>query len=165
MFRSVRIERPVPGSLFLTEMPGRYEPMDEFKVWISDLSIDTVICLTPLDEIREKSEEYYHLIRSGNYPWEMVHFPIPDYGAPDDPTGFLNLTREMASRITQGGKILVHCAAGIGRTGTFAMVLLMALGTGRMDAAQEVRMAGSEPEGIGQRALIDWCARELGRTT
>lgn len=67
----------------------------------------------------------------------------------------------MAKNIFAGDAVLAHCGAGIGRTGTFAMVIVMALGMSRQDGAAAVRMADAEPEGISQQVLIDWCADEL----
>ncbi len=161
MFRRVLLPDPIPGRLYLTAMPGRYETISEFESRISRLSISHVVCLTPLEEVRARSPDYYAIITTGVHQWQFDHLPIPDFGVPEDPASFLDLTREMARDISSGEAILVHCGAGIGRTGTFAMVVTMALGMNRLEGAAAVRMADAEPEGMLQQALIDWCEGEL----
>jgi protein-tyrosine phosphatase len=54
-----------------------------------------------------------------------------------------------------GGIVLLHCAAGIGRTGTTAACLLKRLGAPTAVALQRVRDAGSNPESALQQGLID----------
>lgn len=161
MFRKVPLPDNIPGLLYLTAMPGRYESISEFEARISRLSISHVVCLTPLEEVITRSPDYYAIISAGEHQWQFDYFPIPDFGVPDDRVAFLALTRDMAGLILEGDSILVHCGAGIGRTGTFAMVLAMALGMNRSDGAAAVRMADAEPEGMLQQALIDWCEGEL----
>jgi protein-tyrosine phosphatase len=142
-------------------MPGRIESITEFDARILKLSIRHVLCLTPIKEVIEKSPDYYSTISTGKHPWLFHYFPIPDYGVPDDRDGFLFLSELMAKNIFAGDAVLTHCGAGIGRAGTFAMVIAMALGMSRQDGAAAVRMADAEPEGISQQVLIDWCADEL----
>ncbi len=119
--------------------------------------IRRIICLTPIMEIRSRSEEYYQMVSTDQIPWAFDHFPIPDFGVPRDWDAFLDLTLETALRIQKGERILIHCYAGVGRTGTFAMVLMMALGMNRLDGAAVVRVAKAHPEGEDQQGLIDWC--------
>lgn len=161
IFRRVTLADSIPGKLYLTDMPGRFEPIHEFIAHIHRLSISRVVCLTPLDEVREKSPDYYHLITSGTFSGYLEHFPIPDYGIPEEQENFLLLSKKMAGFLKTGDNIVIHCNAGIGRTGSLAMVILMTLGMERIDAAAAVRDAHSQPEGISQRGLIDWCAHEL----
>nr|WP_319538306.1 protein-tyrosine phosphatase family protein [uncultured Methanospirillum sp.] len=161
MFRRVPLPDTIPGRLFLTAMPGRYEPITEFEARMSRLSISHVVCLTPLDEVITRSPGYYASITAGEHQWQFNHLPIPDFGVPEDRNAFLELIRTMVGVIVSGDAILVHCGAGIGRTGTFAMVLTMALGLNRLEGAASVRMADAEPEGMLQQALIDWCECEL----
>uniref|UniRef100_A0A8C7YXW4 Tyrosine-protein phosphatase non-receptor type n=1 Tax=Oryzias sinensis TaxID=183150 RepID=A0A8C7YXW4_9TELE len=59
---------------------------------------------------------------------EIYHFHYttwPDFGVPESPASFLNFlfkVRESGSLSTDHGPPVVHCSAGIGRSGTFALV-------------------------------------------
>lgn len=161
MFRRVHIPDSIPGSLYLAAMPGRYEPMETFLQRMDCLAIHTVVCLTPLDEIRERSPGYYRLITTEGYYWEMIQIPVPDFGVPVEKERYISGIQTVAENLTAGRNILVHCAAGIGRTGTFAMILLSVLGMTDGAGAAAVRMAGARPEGPGQEAFISWCTHFL----
>ncbi|XP_060679854.1 tyrosine-protein phosphatase non-receptor type 2-like isoform X1 [Hemiscyllium ocellatum] len=59
---------------------------------------------------------------------EILHFHYttwPDFGVPESPASFLNFllkVRESGSLSCDCGPAVVHCSAGIGRSGTFALV-------------------------------------------
>ncbi|XP_028985223.1 tyrosine-protein phosphatase non-receptor type 2a [Betta splendens] len=59
---------------------------------------------------------------------EIYHFHYttwPDFGVPESPASFLNFlfkVRESGSLDPEHGPSVVHCSAGIGRSGTFALV-------------------------------------------
>ncbi|KAJ3609568.1 hypothetical protein NHX12_024088 [Muraenolepis orangiensis] len=59
---------------------------------------------------------------------EIYHFHYttwPDFGVPDSPASFLNFlfkVRESTSLGEDHGPAVVHCSAGIGRSGTFSLV-------------------------------------------
>ncbi|XP_072412650.1 tyrosine-protein phosphatase non-receptor type 1-like [Chiloscyllium punctatum] len=59
---------------------------------------------------------------------EILHFHYttwPDFGVPESPASFLNFlfkVRESGSLNPEYGPIMIHCSAGIGRSGTFSLV-------------------------------------------
>lgn len=59
---------------------------------------------------------------------QLYHFHYttwPDFGVPDSPASFLNFlfkVRESGSLGSDHGPAVVHCSAGIGRSGTFSLV-------------------------------------------
>ncbi|XP_057235446.1 tyrosine-protein phosphatase non-receptor type 1 [Malurus melanocephalus] len=59
---------------------------------------------------------------------EILHFHYttwPDFGVPESPASFLNFlfkVRESGSLSPGHGPVVVHCSAGIGRSGTFCLV-------------------------------------------
>ena len=55
-----------------------------------------------------------------------------------------------------GDAVLLHCAAGLGRTGTAAACVLKALGLDAQEALQRVRDAGSNPQNAEQSGLVHW---------
>ncbi|KAG8430069.1 hypothetical protein GDO86_018529 [Hymenochirus boettgeri] len=63
----------------------------------------------------EETREIYH------YQYTMW----PDHGVPSDPGGVLNFLQEVngvQEKIPNAGPIIVHCSAGIGRTGTIIVI-------------------------------------------
>uniref|UniRef100_A0A8C5R1C2 Tyrosine-protein phosphatase non-receptor type n=1 Tax=Leptobrachium leishanense TaxID=445787 RepID=A0A8C5R1C2_9ANUR len=58
---------------------------------------------------------------------EILHFHYttwPDFGVPESPASFLNFlfkVRESGSLNPEHGPVVVHCSAGIGRSGTFCL--------------------------------------------
>lgn len=159
MFRYVPLPNGVKGRLYLHSMPGRFEPLQASIDEIQRRGIAQVICLVTMDEIKAKSPQYARLLSNGGTPWRQVMFPIIDFGVPDDRRRYLSFVVQIAQSLRAGDYVLVHCAAGIGRTGLLATSLLIALGMS-VDAAQEmVHTAGSYPERPEQIDLLQWVAQ------
>ena len=145
-----KLETNTPGTLYLHSMPGRYEPIADFLAAIKQQGIMQIICLTSDEESEEKSPDYAKAIAEKRITAKRVCFPIPDFGTPKDMVAFYALVRETAEELRIGTNILVHCAGGIGRTGTFAGCILKALGLSQ-DALEE---SGSGPEDEEQDEII-----------
>ncbi|CAN2389848.1 peptidyl-tyrosine dephosphorylation involved in inactivation of protein kinase activity [Pristimantis euphronides] len=91
---------------------------------------DTHLKLTLLSE---DIKSYYTIrvlqLENGNTQEsrEILHFHYttwPDFGVPESPASFLNFlfkVRESGSLNPEHGPIVVHCSAGIGRSGTFCL--------------------------------------------
>jgi protein-tyrosine phosphatase len=77
-----------------------------------------------------------------------------DFGLALDTDHFRDAVGQAADRAQAGDSVLLHCAAGIGRTGTFAACLLKRLGCTQELALQRVRMAGANPQSALQSGLI-----------
>jgi protein-tyrosine phosphatase len=171
-------------------MPGLNEPMETFKEEMWRCGITRIICLAPFSDLEDYSWSYAQAIRKNADPWKYVLLEIPDFGVPDDRGRYLTCIRETADLILplaaqhpasgsnplqpdtrkkpdvtgQNGKtehILIHCMAGVGRSGTFAISLLLALGYPREESFRRVKQIGSGPESLRQMELIDWIEREL----
>jgi protein-tyrosine phosphatase len=140
-------------------MPGRNETLSQAFDEIRSLSIDRIICLAPLDDIRGKVRSYADAIESGNLPCACTLYPIEDFGVPTDLEAFTVFTIDMAKLLNDSKRLLMHCGAGIGRTGTVACCVLLALGVAEDDARALIRKAGSRPETDAQSALIHWFAQ------
>lgn len=86
----------------------------------------------------------------------FVSFPIKDMGTPGSVDEFAAITLKLFGQIEAGNNTLVHCHAGIGRSGLFAAGLLLHAG---MDAEQAFahvsKMRGLRvPETINQHAWL-----------
>ncbi|XP_059975127.1 tyrosine-protein phosphatase non-receptor type 2 isoform X3 [Mesoplodon densirostris] len=84
--------------------------------------------------LSEDVKSYYtvHLLQLGNInsgeTRTISHFHYttwPDFGVPESPASFLNFlfkVRESGSLNPEHGPAVIHCSAGIGRSGTFSLV-------------------------------------------
>jgi len=157
MFREVDLPPEVGGRLFLHSLPARHEAWADFVAAAQAHGLGRIVSLTADAEIAQRSPAYAAAIRRGELPCARVSFPVPDYGVPTDRARFAALARDVAAGLRTGERVLVHCGAGIGRTGTFAACVLVALGLGAAEALATVRAAGSAPETSEQLALVTWC--------
>ena len=155
MFRKLGLPAGVSGSLFLHSMPGRNEPLEDAVAELRRLGISRIISLAPLSEIRTKSPAYGQAIEASALPAVLSSCPISDRGVPENRAEFLNSVDETASALRAGQKLLLHCGAGIGRTGTYAAAVLVRLGIPKDEALAEVGRAGSRPETTEQLQLIN----------
>ncbi|XP_010616528.1 tyrosine-protein phosphatase non-receptor type 1 isoform X3 [Fukomys damarensis] len=106
---------------------AQYWPEKEQKEMIFD---DTNLKLTL---ISEDIKSYYTVRQlelenlTTQETREILHFHYttwPDFGVPESPASFLNFlfkVRESGSLSAEHGPIVVHCSAGIGRSGTFCL--------------------------------------------
>jgi protein-tyrosine phosphatase len=154
--RPVALPPQVPGSLWLGSMPGRFESWSAFEAKARRAGLSLVVCLTPRSELAELSPSYHAAVVQGTMPFRWLNLAMPNFGVPDDPAAFRHDVHEIAAALRQGESILLHCAAGLGRTGSTAACVLKALGLDTGEAVRRVRDAGSNPQNAQQSGLVDW---------
>ena len=154
-FRALELPSPGIGRVWLSSMPGRLEPWPTFLDEAAARGLHEVLCLNPRHEIERLSPAYAAALAEGNLPFRWTHLPMQDFGLAAELDAYRRAVDTVADTVRAGGVVLVHCAAGIGRTGTTAACLLKRLGATTPVALQRVRDAGSDPESALQRGLID----------
>lgn len=103
------IDLDVPGRLGIGPRPRSVEDLAE---------VDLVVSLLTADEFAE--------LKLG---WlESVRLPIEDRGLPVDRAAVVRVAQQVAARLREGARVLVHCRAGIGRSGMIAGCVLAELG-------------------------------------
>jgi len=160
--------RPWNDKLFLDAMPGRKKagrPQGDFDGWLREMReyhIGTVACLAPDEQIAAESPEYAAWLArhkstvSGRTTVEIIHLPIDDFSVPVpfQVSVFWKQAETVASKIHAGERLFIHCGAGVGRTGMFAVAVLMKLGYGYDEAFDEIKAVGSYPETTAQRDFV-----------
>ena len=154
-----RLGTPVAGTLWLSPMPGRDGDWTGFLEDARRAQLDLVLCLTPRHEIEALSPVYATAIDGGTLPFDWQSLPMRDFGVAASLDAFAQALEPVAARLQRGQQVLLHCAAGIGRTGTTAACLLMRLGQPPAQALDAVRAAGSNPQCSAHSALIARFAR------
>jgi ADP-ribosyl-[dinitrogen reductase] hydrolase len=140
------------GTLAMTHCPGRCGVDARGRAWQRDLAHDvralhdagvsTVLTLLADEELQLLGAgELGERLQAAGIGW--LRYPIVDFGVPDAAAqrAWLELQDELVARLRRDERVLVHCAAGLGRTGTMAAMLLKALGDDGQTAVARVRAA------------------------
>ena len=155
-FRAVELPPEVSGSLLLSDMPGRFEPWSAFEARARTAALQLVVCLTPRTEIEQLSPSYHTAVVQGTVPFRWLCLPMRNFGLPEDPAAFRAGVKQIADALRSGDVVMLHCAAGLGRTGSTAACVLKALGLDPSEALQRVRAAGSNPQNASQSGFVHW---------
>jgi protein-tyrosine phosphatase len=154
--RRVQLPSDVTGQLWLGPMPGRFEAWQAFQAEAQRSRLALVVCLTPRPELAELSPEYHAAVERGRLPFRWTHLPMRNFGLPEDQPAFRSTIQSIAHSVRSGEAVMLHCAAGLGRTGTAAACVLKALGVDSEEALKRVQDAGSNPQNAQQSGLVDW---------
>lgn len=137
------------------ERPGLLDvDLASFRQW-GALALVTLLephemTLLGVDSLGERAAE------AGLQWW---HLPIIDGCAPESAfeTAWVDAGRALHAILDEGGRIIVHCRAGLGRSGTIAARLLIERGVEPETAATAVRRA--RPGAIENFEQMAWVRR------
>jgi protein-tyrosine phosphatase len=89
--------------------------------------VDALVCLLTREEMAELdiTEEADCCSASGIH---FVSFPVPDRGVPPSEQATLSTVQKLATLLTEGKSVTVHCRQGVGRSALIAACVLAALG-------------------------------------
>lgn len=108
------------------------------KAWRADMLISLI---EPHEFDKLGVPGFARAVADAGLVWH--HLPIPDMHTPDATTlaAWAKSGPEILASLGDGGRVAIHCAAGLGRTGTIAAKIMVALGVPGGVAIANVRSA------------------------
>jgi protein-tyrosine phosphatase len=148
------------GALGLCPMPGRHGDPAGDLVRIGAFRPALVVSLTLVEEMASHGiDDLPDRLAEAGINWR--HFPIGDFGVPQpeaDPV-WRAVAAEVRGALDGGGRVLIHCKAGRGRTGTVALRLMIE--AGEHPPAALARLRAARPGTVETPAQQRWA--EAGR--
>ncbi|MBD1910918.1 MULTISPECIES: cyclin-dependent kinase inhibitor 3 family protein [unclassified Leptolyngbya] len=136
------------GQIGMTLAPGKCNHGMAYR-WIRDLDQDLarlqqvygVNVLVTLLEAHEMPQlQIAGLLHEvERYGMRSRWFPIPDFSTPPSLPEFAGLVHDILTLAGQGETVVIHCKAGLGRSGLVAASCLVALGHNYKEAFLQVR--------------------------
>lgn len=159
--------------LGMSHCPGRSGVDGSGRQWARDLAQDlasiqawgasTVLSLIETHEFSRLGVPGFAQT-IGQTPLRWLHLPITDMQTPGEATrtAWQVHSHTLTQALAQGERVLVHCAAGLGRTGMLVAKLLVLQGMPAEGAIAQVRAA--RPGTIETEAQAEWVRTgDLGR--
>ncbi|GGG73861.1 hypothetical protein GCM10011415_22820 [Salipiger pallidus] len=143
------------GILALSALPGRGGNLQGDLHHIADWRPALVITLVTEDELAEVGASAIgRWLKDHGTKWE--HLPIPDFSTPDAAASVRwDRIAEFARRaLLGGGRVLVHCRGGCGRSGMVALRLMIEAGEAPDEALGRLRCV--RPCAIETDAQMAW---------
>lgn len=146
------LDIPGGGTIGMTHLPGRCGVDGAGRHWRRNLTDDlaaierwgagTMATLVESREFAVYGVDHFSTSAHGRR-FDWMHLPIADMQVPGAAfaRGWDLGGDALMSRLAAGGKVLLHCAGGFGRTGMIAARILVARGVAPVDAIAAVRAA------------------------
>lgn len=155
---------PVAGGILaIAPLPGRQGDyagdLEHLREWRPAL----VISLTTRAEMVENgSDTLGQDMQERGARW--VHLPIADFGVPeaDIAAQWAAISKHALSALSGGGRVLVHCKGGCGRSGMIALRLMIEAGEKPAEALDRLRHL--RPCAIETQAQMEWALSRKRKT-
>ncbi len=147
----IPLPAPVPGRLWACGFSVVvHDPAEALSV----IGADTLVCLLERPEIERRSDRFAGWLDAPD-PLRAHWWPIEDHGVADDEIT-IRWTSILAEDLAAGRRVVLHCGAGLGRTGQLAVLALGRFGTGLEEAIAHVRRhrPGAGPQSDEQLAQL-----------
>src|SRR6056297_1684474 len=117
------------GILAIAPMPGRGGHYAEDLAHLRDWQPALVISMTSLPEmVRHGASDLGSDLQDSGTRW--AHVPVTDFGVPatSEEDAWHEASRAALGALQGGGRVLIHCAGGCGRSGMAALRLMIEAG-------------------------------------
>jgi protein-tyrosine phosphatase len=153
----------LPGRIFRSAMPySSYDPAGDLLELYQQEGMSVIVLLAEVGEYLAQARRDLRALYAQR-GFEVIYLPISDFGVPNlslNPT-----IRAVLEHARSGENIVIHCLAGIGRTGLFAACLAReALGLSGEEAIQWVRawIPKAVETDAQRKAVLGYTAGEEG---
>lgn len=145
-----------PGKLALCPLPGRDGALDADLARIAGFAPALVVSTT---EEAERATLGAAALpdRLGALGIGWVPFPVADFGTPPEGADWPAIATRAHAVLEAGGRVLVHCRGGLGRSGMAVLRLLVERGEDP-DAAL-ARLRAVRPGAVETEAQLAWASR------
>ena len=128
------------GNLALSPMPGSGGDYAADIELLGEWRPSLVVTLTTIEEMAAHGAAQLGLhIQEHGARW--VHLPIADYGvpSPEFEAKWPDVSRSILAALNGGGRVLVHCRGGCGRSGMIVLRLMIEAGEASVEALERLR--------------------------
>lgn len=144
------------GEIGLSRMPGRSGRLADDVAVVTAWSPGIVVTLTQPHELTAHG--------AGALPQMLAsagighrQFPIVDFGIPAaGDAGWAELAPVLQATLDQGGRVLLHCMGGCGRSGMIALRLMVERGEAAESALTRLRAV--RPCAVETEGQMDWAS-------
>jgi protein-tyrosine phosphatase len=150
---------PGGGRIGIAPLPGREGRLAADVATIAAWRPSVVVSMTEDDEMAQAGAAGLPArLAALDLVWR--HFPVVDFGTPErGDTRWPVLAAELHAALDAGGRVLLHCHGGKGRSGMAAMRLLVERGLSPAEALVAARTA--RPGSVETADQEDWAAEGI----
>ncbi|WP_417729023.1 protein-tyrosine phosphatase family protein [Roseovarius sp.] len=148
------------GTLALAPLPGAGGDYAGDMAHIRDWKPALVVSLTMPTEMHEAgAQSLGSEVQEAGTRW--IAFPIPDFGVPDysQVEAWNKASQDIRRALAGGGRVLIHCRGGCGRSGMIALRLMIENGEAPDEALQRLRHI--RPCAVETEAQLRWARRRI----
>ena len=137
------------GTLALCALPASAES----RAAVLDFAPALILSLTPEDELaRLHAADLPDWCAAAGIP--RLAFPVEDFQTPPEGADWAAISAPATAVLKDGGRVLVHCRGGLGRSGMVALRLMIEAGEDPQAALRRLRAA--RPGAVETAAQEGW---------
>jgi protein-tyrosine phosphatase len=123
LFKIFKIPTKLEGQIFVFPAPFADKVENYALQYLQEASIQCVVNLISNEEwLAFHGAKQQNLYEKNAI--DYIHYPVQDYGVPQEYNSFNELVKELHGYLLKGGNIGIHCIGGIGRSGLLTAALL-----------------------------------------